>query len=367
MPELKAILEEAANAPDHTFGLDKEMQGHLRVVLEKACSYRQKSALAVVLTLLYKKHKDPEQDIRLHQAGLTDGVKKGFSGRGLDEKVITPFLDKEEFPCMEGGTGWLTRSFEQFAPYSLDYRGNITPGVLKASFLLIVDRIENGGDPLRCMKFILRYLYDWRRKHGQLQMSKPVGKGITEIVDLIRNHWERTEESASRLPVLAVFAAYICLTSEVKRYKKCKLQQLRPHNASDTRTGRVGDIQVNGEGGTPMEVVEIKHARPITTKLVASSMKKISVGGARTYYILSTNENINPREMAGISQEIQYARQNFGCQVIVNGVSTTLKYYLRLLAETDKFVREYAKLMESDSGVAFGAKRFWNELVARAS
>ena len=367
MSKLKNILKEAVAAPDRTFGLDKAVRDHLGVVLKNACSGQHKAVLAVVLTLSYKKHTDPEQDIRLHKAGLRDGSKRGFSGRGLDSKEVTPFLREENFPYMAAGSGWLTRSLEQSEPYSFNYRGAIRPAKLKASFLQIVDRVEHGEDPLNCMKFILRDLHDWRVEYAKLRMAKPLGKGITEIVSLIKDHWERTEDSASRLPVLAVFAAYQRLTLEVKRYKKCKLQPLLPHNAADSKTGRAGDIQVNGDNNLPMEAVEIKHKIPITERLVDESMEKATTDGAKTYYILSTNEKIAPNEMTKITQKIQSAKRQFGCQIIVNGVATTLKYYLRLMADTDEFVHEYVKLMESDRGVAFGAKRFWNELVARSS
>ena len=366
MSKLKTILKEAAAAPDRTFGLDKAMRDHLKVVLEQACSNKQKSVLTVLLTLLYKKHLNPKQDIRLHRAGLRDRAKKGFSGRVLDTKEVTPFLRDECFPHMKE-SGWLTRSLEQAAPFSLDYKGAMRPAKLRASFLLVVDRIESGGDPLGCMKFLLRYLHDWRSKHGQVQMARPVGKGIAEIVNLLKDHWEQTEGGRSRLPVLAVYAAYICLTSEVKRYKKCQLESLKRHPAPDTKTGSAGDIQVKNENGMLVEVVEIKHKIAITARLVAASKEKAAPRGAKTYYILSTNEKINPTEMTKITQEIQKARKQFGCQIIVNGVATTLRYYLRLMADTDKFVHEYVRLMESDEDVGFGAKRSWGDLVASSS
>lgn len=367
MSKLKEIMDQAVAETDRTFELDETMQDRLNDVLKNACSGKQKAVLTVLLTLLYKKHMNPVQDIRLHQASLRDGIKKGFSGRGLDEREVTPFLAEENFPHMKGGSGWLTRSLEQHAPYSLDYGGNIKPAKLKESFLDIVDQIENGASPLNCMKFILGRLHDWRSENAEMQMAKPLGKGIAEIVNLIKDHWDLGNGGSAKLPVLAVYAAYKCLTSEVRRYKNCKLLPLHSHTAADIRTGRVGDIQVNGENGFPMEAVEIKHSLPITAKLVTESVEKITSSGANTYYILSTNESISCEEMKKITQNALSAKQQYGCQIIVNGVATTLKYYLRLLADTDQFVREYIKLMESDNEITYEVMRSWNDLVDRSS
>lgn len=366
MSKLKDILDQAVAETDRTFGLDEAMQSQIGVVLENACSGGRKAVLTVLLTLLHKKNMDPNQDIRLHQAGLKDGIKKGFSGRGLDEREVTPFLAEENFPHMKE-SGWLTRSLEQPEPYSLDYKGKITPVKLKKSFLDIVDQVEKGKDPLSCMKFLLGRLHDWRSKNAKVPMAKPVEKGIKEIVDLIEIHWNYGRGGASKLPVLAIYAAYMCLISEVKRYKKCRLLPLHSHTAADSRTGRIGDIQINNENKLPMEAVEIKHAIPITERLVTESVKKITSGGVRTYYILSTDEKIDPSEMKKIMQKIGSARQLYGCQIIINGVATTLKYYLRLLADTDKFIHEYVKLMEFDDEITFEVKHSWNELVDRSS
>ncbi len=64
-----------------------------------------------------------------------------------------------------------------------------------------------------------------------------------------------------------------------------------------------------------------------------------------------------------ITESILNIRQIYGCQIIVNGVTTTIKYYLRLLSDTDKFVYAYAALVEEDDEIPFELKRKWNELI----
>ena len=54
-----------------------------------------------------------------------------------------------------------------------------------------------------------------------------------------------------------------------------------------------------------------------------------------------------------------------GCQVIVNGLLQTIKYYLRLINDTDKFIEKYAHYVEKDAVIKLEHKRIWNELVSK--
>ena len=88
--------------------LDSVHKSKLFIIVDNACKGNNKAVLAVVITLLLKKILFPGQDIRFHQKSM----RQGFSGRGFDERVVTPFLRDNKFPYMQGGSGWLTRSLE---------------------------------------------------------------------------------------------------------------------------------------------------------------------------------------------------------------------------------------------------------------
>ena len=62
---------------------------------------RCKAILAILTTLLLKKLVNPDQDIRLHQSGMSGG----FRGRGLDSRIVAPFLKEKSFPHMQSGSG----------------------------------------------------------------------------------------------------------------------------------------------------------------------------------------------------------------------------------------------------------------------
>lgn len=65
-------------------------KNNLKRIVEISCRSKNKAVLAVTCTLMYKKITDPNQDIGLHQANLPDG----FSGRGLDTKIVIPLFTK---------------------------------------------------------------------------------------------------------------------------------------------------------------------------------------------------------------------------------------------------------------------------------
>ncbi len=147
------------------------------------------------------------------------------------------------------------------------------------------------------------------------------------------------------------------------RYKNCELLELLSHTSADEKTKRLGDVEVRNHNGSLFEAVEIKHKIRITNTIVNELKEKIAGAGIKTFYILSTEEKVVPHELVKITESILDIQQKYGCQIIVNGVATTLKYYLRLLTDTDRFVYEYASLIERDNEVPFSLKRKWNELM----
>jgi len=79
------------------------------------------------------------------------------------------------------------------------------------------------------------------------------------------------------------------------------------------------------------------------------------------YYILSTAHALDEEEKK-IRKLIIDIMEIHGCQVIVNGVFETLKYYLRLLNNTDNFMTTYVKTLEENTEINFEHKIAWNKI-----
>ena len=333
------------------------LQGRLDSELETIIEYQEqrKAALTVLITLLVKKIASPAQDIRMHQSGMPGG----FSGRGLDTQVVTPFLREHDFPHMTE-SGWLTRSFEQSAPYDLNYPGGISPARLKRAFLSIIDSVQTGGASAeQVLRGLLWGLIEFRERNSRIALARPVNLSVSKTVDKIRRHYRMPIQGAARLPVLAMHAALSIVVREMERYAGHTLLPLERHTAADARTDLIGDVHIATPDGALFEGYEVKHNIPITSDLIWASYEKFRTAPVDRFYILTTYDHADYSEFAS---DIRRVADIHGCQLIVNGVDRTLMYYLRLIKRPADFVHEYVSNLENDQTIGFQLKTAWNEI-----
>ena len=263
---------------------------------------------------------------------------------------------------MKGGSGWLTRSLEQAHPYTLGYPGKIRDTAVKRSFLHILNDIEeNQANPKKYLQAMFASLIDvMARSQVSLSLFENIDEDSTQtlqsdtvtinnIVNFLKYHFSFNYRvaGASRLPVLAVYSAYEMLMS-IERYKGKVLSPLKSHTTSDIKSGGIGDIEVLDENEDFFEAVEIKHNIPISPDLVQGAYQKFADTSVHRYYLLTTAEpNVDDPE--AIDRLVQQIHRQHGCEVIVNGILPSLKYYLRLLSNPKLFLDCYSILHEKDS------------------
>lgn len=351
------IALEKASQDDMSSELGEHITQEIELLVSRSES--NKGLMAVFTTLLVHKIVNPEQDIRYHQAQLENG----FAGRGIDQSYITPFMKRVSFPAMSE-SGWLTRSLEQPHPYTLDYPGKIKPDSVKSAFLDVVDRVQTQGENVERVLVYFFQLLIKQRDAMNIDLAKPHSLSIYTIVKYLEKHftYRYSCAGASRLPVLAIYASYECMMRQVARYEGKILCPLEAHNSSDTQSGRIGDIDVNNENGSAFEGVEVKHEIQITEQLVKDAYEKFKIHNTDRYYLLTT-ANMDSADWDGINAEIQRIATLHGCQVIVNGVYSSIKYYLRLLKDPAEFIDCYVELMKRDETIKFQHKTVWNDIV----
>ncbi len=356
--KVKRVLEKTLNSVNNSTILtdsihDSDLLDNIKTIIEH--SEDAKGVLAVVITSLVKKIVDPAQDIRNHQSSM----KGGYSGRTLDTNVVTPFLKEHNFPAMSE-SGWLTRSLEHKSPYNMSYNGAIKPKVLKEAFLVLIDKIQMGKcdsqTVLNCLFSGLIQIRDSRK----IKMAKPTELTIIDIIELIHKHftYKYKNRGASRLPVLAIYAVYKVMKKEVDRYKNHELSPLLRHNAADSQTEKIGDVQILNEDGHIIEAIEVKHGIPITPIMIQDAFKKFRTEPIERYYLLTTDHS--DTQIKELTEAIINVKKQSGCQIIVNGVESTLKYYLRLLRNPDVFIIAYAELLEEDQDILYEHREAWN-------
>uniref|UniRef100_A0AB33J911 DNA methyltransferase n=1 Tax=Prevotella sp. GTC17259 TaxID=3236795 RepID=A0AB33J911_9BACT len=339
--------------------LPEIIRKHVDTVLDAAET--SKGVFTVLFTSLIYKALNPEQDVRKHQSG----IEGGYSGRTFDTKYITPFLKERGFPSM-AESGWLTRSLEQKVPYDMDYTGAITPKKLKKSFLSVFDALENQNiDVGKLISYCLQGMIINRDKKD-ISLATPQNLSVAAIIQLLSQHFlfHYFSHGAARLPVLALYAIYQSLfEDDFKRYSGKTLLGLESHTSADTRSGRLGDIDIIDDKGNPFEAVEVKFEIEISHEIVTIAREKIQPSTVSRYYILST-KSILDKDYSKIENDVKQIKNVHGCQLIINGVFPTLKYYLRLLDDTSLFIKNYVHLLMTDKTIKYEHKRKWNELIS---
>lgn len=262
-------------------------------------------------------------------------------------------------------SGWLTRSLEQAHPYDLNYPGKIRPKSVKTAFLQVINSIEvQQQSPKDYLLYFFIKLIK-QRDDMNIDLAKPHSLSIANIIGILEKHFTYSYScaGASRLPTLAIYAAYQCMMSQISRYKDKILCELESHNSSDAQSGQIGDVQVNNNNGTAYEGVEVKHQIKITQQMVVDAYEKFKVYNTDRYYLLTTADMENT-DWDGINSEIQRIRNIHGCQVIVNGVYSSLKYYLRLVEDPTEFIDNYVEAMKHDNTIKFQHKTIWNDIIS---
>lgn len=353
----KALEKSTKNMPLYS-ELPDDFKTDIDTVVE--FSESSKGVLAVTMTSLVYKALHHEQDVRCHQSS----IEGGYSGRTFDTHYITPFLREKSFPNM-AESGWLTRSLEQKAPYTMAYKGAITPPRLKRSFLMILDAVQSLPIGLDSAIEYLLFQLIQQRDSKKIELAKPQNLSILTIMDILEEHFMYAYKGrgASRLPVLAFYAVYQLIVGEVKRYSGKKLLPLESHTSADVQSGRLGDIDIVDEQGDSFEAIEIKHEIPIDKEIVLRAKEKILPSCLNRYYILSTS-HVKKEDELEIQGILNQVKNTHGCQIVVNGVMPSLKYYLRLIENPNSFITNYVSLMANDDTVRFEHKEVWNRIIS---
>lgn len=360
---LEDIYKAASVMTDDDICLGEDQRLWADTISEKEETF--KGVYTVTVTSLVYKCLHPDQDIRLHQANMDNG----YSGRSFDTKYITPFLKQKKFFGAMKESGWLTRSLEQNLPYDLDYPGKINSKKVKTSFLNILNDVEvNNANPKEYLLKIFFNSISLKEKKAVKLINPIVSESsidINTIMELLNRHfyYKYKSRGASILPVVALYSVYECIVEELRRFKGKKLQKLASHTSSDRSSGNTGDIVVLNSDNTLYEVVEVKFDIAPDYIMVDDGYKKICETPIQRYYILSTM-SAKDDEIDEIYELIEKIRKEHGCQVIINGVIPTIKYYLRLLEDTDKFIEKYIKNLEEDEEINYEHKIAWNNMLS---
>lgn len=320
------------------------------------------AARGIALTLAAYKIIEPQQDIRCHKAEHSGG----FSARTIDNFGTVQFLMSHSL-YYNVETHWLSQTFSFAGPYFADLFLKTQPKAAGPLMIRVVNAIESAADPVAFSKSVvevlLAHLID-QRNRGRVALEKPQNLSIDQTILLLKSHFfYGYEKNAPRLPQVAMYAIYQCLMPTMARYKDLTLTPLERMKAANRKSGSVGDIDVNKDD-QPFEAVEIKFQIAINREHVAEAIQKIKTASVQRYLILSTS-GIADGEMDEIEQLQTNFRRSNGCEIIVNGILDSIKYYLRLIDSPATFINRYTSLIEADPDLSYEHRLAWNDICAK--
>jgi DNA (cytosine-5)-methyltransferase 1 len=329
---------------------------------------RATSAFTNIVTCLVCCLVDPNVDPRYHRSPKKEMPKppngrSWFAGRTISEDIIYPWMTSRGMRTAK--SGWQTRTFERLRPYTLNYPENISH--IKNEFLGILDAVAN--QKVSAEK-VLTYFFYLERSENNVRQSainslqeriiSTIPVLILTIINSIKEHFDKSNNS--RLPVLAVHAVYQTILPEIVKYQDKYLADLAEHSASDLRTKAIGDIEILNQSNEVIEAVEVKHKIIIDNVLVLKSCEKIRKSQVSRYYILSTSDPCSSVTDEGFSL-IEEVYKNSGCQIIINGVLPTIRYYLRLVNNPEIFLTKYTHLLINDKRVTREQIELWTSIL----
>lgn len=316
------------------------------------------AARGAAITLAIYKILHPEQDVRKHKSEHEGG----FSARGIDTKVTVPFLERNGLPY-NVESHWLTQTLSFAGPLNSDLVLKTVPKMAGPDLITTINIVEAASDNDYIEKIVVLILEKMieERNKGNIPLTRPKNLSIDQVMDLLHRHFSCSyQKNAPRLPQLAVYAIYQCLMNSVERYSEFELKPIERLKTANRKSGSVGDIDLCKDG-RPVEAVEIKYEIPISKLHVAEAIQKIKAESVERYFILSTAE-VNSDDIEEINQlKTDFLKSN-GCEIIVNGVYGTIKYYLRLLTSTNEFINYYTDLLSDDKDINYEHKVAWNAI-----
>src|SRR6185437_13665200 len=176
------------------------------------------------------------------------GGDKCFSGRTIDEQIITSFITAHNLPC-NSTTAFLTPALRNInRPLTSGVPLVGRPPQMYGDTVKLLEDVAEGrvsaedvlADAVRILVLVCEekadrmsaLLYDIARSSGALPLSSEM------IVTMIEQHLAC--KNASRLPVLVVAAAYQTAANQLGAYAL----PLQSHNAADEQTGAMGDVEI---------------------------------------------------------------------------------------------------------------------------
>ena len=269
--------------------------GNINALIDSVCKCEgSKAPIRYLMSALIAKINDNTIDTRQPYPKLGD---RSFPGRSIDENIIQQFIHQHQLPCNDT-TAFLTPAFRTLeTAITKSSFEKCRPAYVYDNMMDILDYVEaHSGLAKSILTQIIADLLLIKKvtesRVAQLvegiAADKDSALSSEEITTLLQQHLKC--KGSSRLPVLMVVAAY----QAVRHLTKETPRPLFAHNAADSQTGAVGDIEIilQGDDNT-ITCYEMKKKKVSTDDIYVCIEKILKLPQKPDNYIFITTERID--------------------------------------------------------------------------
>lgn len=320
------------------------------------CRNLQNRACArLLLACSLAKAHNPKVDVRKPYTEIGD--EDAYSGRAYDESYISQFIIKHDLPC-NPTTAFLTPALRnRNIVLTPDVNLVGRPPLLYQTTLELLSYVHTRrisarsllAETVRCLLVVRderlqrmnTLLAALRTSEGSIPLSSE------GTVSLIQQHLSCPR--ASRLPVLAVAAAYKAAADHLRE----RILPLSAHTSADEQTGALGDLQITlVDDDNAVTCYEMKTRR-VTREDINRALQKITQASARIdNYIFITTD---PIEQDAKDYATSIYDQTGGIEMVILDCLGFLRHFLHLFHRLRaQYLNAYQELLlaESESSVS---------------
>lgn len=352
---LKRVSKKALSAKNTVISQPK-----IREYIAYVCQCTSnRSGVRLLMSCLLAKLDRPEVDPR--QPYTEIGGNKSFSGRTYDERYLTKFITENRLP-VNPTTAYLTPTLRNIGrPLSTKIELVGRPKEMYLKAIKLLDAVANGTvDAESTLVETVRLMFKMRDEN-LARMTSLIGSlkriegalplSSEAIVNLIGQHLAC--RNSSRLPVLIVAAAY----DTVGSYLKERILTLNTHNAADSQTGSLGDVEVCIADEDEVVTSYEMKMKLITFNDIDVAVSKIHTSSAKiNNYIFITTEPIDPIVAEYASS---FYEKTDGTEIVILDCIGFLRHFLHLFHRLrTEYLNAYQRhvVSEPDSAVSQSLK-----------
>ncbi|NDJ63059.1 MAG: restriction endonuclease, SacI family [Chloroflexi bacterium] len=324
---LAHIYGQAAANLDRPLIEDPEILQNIALVSRNISN---RAGVRVLLACTLAKVHNDAVDVRKPYTEIGDA--DTFSGRKYDETYITAFIVQHELPC-NPTTAFLTpalRNRNTVLTPDLNLSGR-PKEVYKALLELLQNVYEQKVTARQLLGETIRQLIlfrDEKKRRMESLISALKSKqgdvplAAEQIITIIEQHL--ATKTASRLPVLIVAAAY----AAARPYLRERALRLEGHNAADSQTHALGDLQITLEDDAKVVTCyEMKMKRVTANDIdLAVQQKLAQTEHGVENYIFITTETITPE----VTEHAKSMYELIGVEIVVLDCVGFLRHFLHL-------------------------------------